>query len=288
MSDNEIKPNDLAGLTESQQHEIMVRWFHENYENPAERTPYESAEGGYIWIWGGPYDAREEIDEYFHEYAIDSAIDSAVDEIQQDGLFEWAPAEEPGDYDEYLIDAISGITEAHHNFTDSILDIEKLLKTDINSEVACNFYRLLYVNIITALETFLSDAFVTHVMGDKEVFRKFVKSNPDFQKQQLPLSQILEEAEKLESTVKKYLVEIVWHNLSKVSKMYRNTLGVKFPHDLGDIYRAILQRHDIVHRNGKNKDGEELIVSKQDVLELISQVESLANEIDSQLDQNDL
>jgi hypothetical protein len=29
---------------------------------------------GYIWIWGGPYDTREEIEGYFHEYAQESAI----------------------------------------------------------------------------------------------------------------------------------------------------------------------------------------------------------------------
>jgi len=34
---------------------MMADWFLANFENPAECTPYESAEGGYQWIWGGPY-----------------------------------------------------------------------------------------------------------------------------------------------------------------------------------------------------------------------------------------
>lgn len=30
--------------------EVMRSWFLSNYEDPAENTPYESAEGGYIYI----------------------------------------------------------------------------------------------------------------------------------------------------------------------------------------------------------------------------------------------
>jgi hypothetical protein len=58
---------------------------------------------------------------------------------------------------------------------------------------------------------------------------------------------------------------------------------VKFPDELGDIYRAILKRHDIVHRNGKNKDGEEILLQKGDVSALIEKVEQLAQAIDVQL-----
>lgn len=280
--DSDIKPSDLDGLSPSEQKELMKQWFLENYEDPAERTPYESAEGGYIWIWGGPYDAREEIEGYFHEFADESAIDEAVKELEHYCL-EWAPTEQPGDYDDYVIDDISSITEAYKNFTGAIQEIEKLLESTIAPEVEYNFYRLLFVNVITALETFLSDAFISKVMGNREYFKVFVKSNPEFQKQKLSLSDVLEAVEAIESTVKTHLLKVVWHNLDRISKMYRTTLGVKFPDNLGDIYRAILKRHDIVHRNGKNKDGEEILIEKGDVSLLIEKVEQLAQAIDVQL-----
>jgi hypothetical protein len=41
---------------------VMKTWFFENYEDPVENTLYESAEGGYQYIWGGPYDAHQELD----------------------------------------------------------------------------------------------------------------------------------------------------------------------------------------------------------------------------------
>src|SRR5262245_31613642 len=43
----------------------MVEWFHSNYEDPANHMPYESAEGGYQWIWGGPYDASDVLQDEF-------------------------------------------------------------------------------------------------------------------------------------------------------------------------------------------------------------------------------
>jgi hypothetical protein len=57
----------------------MVQWFHENYEDPAVRLPYESREGGYQWIWGGPYDAREQIGDQFSDIADEDAIEAAVE-----------------------------------------------------------------------------------------------------------------------------------------------------------------------------------------------------------------
>jgi hypothetical protein len=43
----------------------MVEWFAKHYEDPAESTPYCSEEGGYMYLCGGPYDAREEIEAHF-------------------------------------------------------------------------------------------------------------------------------------------------------------------------------------------------------------------------------
>jgi hypothetical protein len=78
--------------------QAMVDWFFENFEDPAHRTPYESAEGGYIWIWGGPYDAADEIGSNFSEED-QELIDEAVQRVQHDGIFEWAPTAKPGDYE---------------------------------------------------------------------------------------------------------------------------------------------------------------------------------------------
>lgn len=277
--DDSVNPKDLEGLPASEQKMLMKEWFAENFEDPAERTPYESAEGGYIWIWGGPFDAEEELGNAFSQYVDQQVISELVDELESHCV-RWAPTPQPGDYDDYLVDDISSITEAHQNFVGAIADIKLLLDVDTPSGLENQYCRLLFVNVITAIETFLSDAFISKVMGTRKYFEAFVKTNPDFKQQKFALSEILDAMDQLESTVKTHLLEVVWHNLKRVSEMYKATLSVDFPSELGDIYRAILKRHDIVHRNGKDKDGNAIFVNREDVLKLIGDVENLATHVD--------
>lgn len=98
------EPPSLEGLGAEERVEAIAEWFHSNFEDPAQETPYDGREGGYQYIWGGPYDAREEVESVFSE-ASEDEIEAAVDEIQATGLFEWAPSGnriQPDDYpDDY-------------------------------------------------------------------------------------------------------------------------------------------------------------------------------------------
>lgn len=80
--------------------ELMIGWYHLNFEDPAQSTPYESAEGGYQWIWGGPYEARDELYSKFGDIVSESFIEEAVKEIESDGIVDWAPVHTGDDYDE--------------------------------------------------------------------------------------------------------------------------------------------------------------------------------------------
>ena len=70
----------------------MVDWFLRVYEDPAENCPFESAEGGYQYIYGDPVDAQEELDEQFGDLFADELIAAAAkqleDEHNADG---WVP-----------------------------------------------------------------------------------------------------------------------------------------------------------------------------------------------------
>lgn len=282
--DQTISRSDLAASDRETQIEVMRTWFFQNYEDPVERTPYESREGGYIWIWGGPYEAQDELGLEFGDLIKDDVIEELSQEL--DGIcWEWAPAEKLGDYDEYLVDDIVQITEFYHNFSSAIRDIENLLQTEVSEPVKNCFFRLLYVNAITAMETYLSDAFINSVVPEPQLMRRFVESSPEFKAEKMPLSQVFKAAEEIEARVKSYLADVVWHNLSRVKPMYRDVLGVKFPQDIGDLMRAILKRHDIVHRNGKSKTGEEILMTREDVTSLVEEVEKFIQAVDQELNE---
>ena len=69
--------------------EAMVEWFFTNFEDPAERTPWD--EGEYVFIWGGPYYARDELEDAFGGVATERAIAAAVDRIEEEGDL-WVPS----------------------------------------------------------------------------------------------------------------------------------------------------------------------------------------------------
>lgn len=81
---------DISKLDTVAAVKAMIEWFFHNFEDPAEETPYESAEGGYQWIWGGPYDAREELVDAFPD-APEVVLNMAIADVEEEG-WEWAPS----------------------------------------------------------------------------------------------------------------------------------------------------------------------------------------------------
>lgn len=137
--------------------------------------------------------------------------------------------------------------------------------------------------MITALESYLSDAFITTIRNESAAMRKFVEKNPEFQKEKCPLSEIYRQMEGLRKKVLGYLVDMSWHNLPKVKEMFKEALGIDFPQNLKEVYTAITVRHDIVHRNGKTKDGKEHLISVEDIGELLRRVESFVLQTNTEL-----
>ena len=259
--------------------EEMREWFYANYEDPAQRTPYMTSEGGYIWIWGGPYDAREELEANFGHEVPEDLIDELVDELNGQ-CFEWAPTPKPEDYDnDFRDEPEEGVVDFYGNFYKAIENVQTLLDANLDAEPQQYLHRLLFVNVITAMETYLSDAFINTVMPDSELVQKLVETSPEFKKEKISLSEIFKSMATIEEQAIKYLSEISWHHLQRVKPMYKDTLNIDFPKDLGGIYKAVLTRHDIVHRNGKTTKNEEVNVDADDVNELIIAVQAFVKHI---------
>ena len=104
--------------------------------------------------------------------------------------------------------------------------------------------------------------------------------NPDFADRKFTLNEIFERMDNIENEVKKYLLELIWHNLAKVQQIYHSVLHIDFPNDMNLIYKAIAIRHDIIHRNGKTKSGKNVSVTRDELIELMDEVNSLAETID--------
>jgi len=72
----------------------MVEWFLARYEDATEHCPHD--EGEFIFIWGGPYDALDELNYAFSNRFTETDIERAAELISETGI-EWAgkPKDEP-------------------------------------------------------------------------------------------------------------------------------------------------------------------------------------------------
>jgi len=276
-----ITATELRRADRDTQLEVMRDWFYQNYADPVENTPYESAEGGYIFIWGGPYDAHEELESEFSGVVPDELIEELGDELSKIAA-EWTSHAHEPDIDDYFVDAMVGLPDRAYAPRAGLLDIQDLLTVNVGELLQQRFLQMLYANVITMLETYLSDLFTTAIMTDRALFRKFVETNPEFREQKIRLSEVLEVSEQIDQMVKGHLTDLVWHKLDRVKEMFSAVLGVDFPKDMSELFKAIVVRHDIVHRSGKTKDGTDHVLTAADVTKLIETVDAFVSEIDGQ------
>src|ERR1700733_10146417 len=76
-----ISSRELPNADREQQLEAMRRWFHRHYEDPVENCPHDSGEGGYLYIYGGPYNASEELSSEFGGVIEDDLIEKLASEL---------------------------------------------------------------------------------------------------------------------------------------------------------------------------------------------------------------
>ena len=90
-SEHSITAESLKLLGRKTQVAYLVHWFRGMFEDPANETPYDKREGGYQFVWGGPYEARDEFEQEFGGIVSEEVIDAAVSEVERTGTVYWAP-----------------------------------------------------------------------------------------------------------------------------------------------------------------------------------------------------
>ena len=85
-----ITPSELKRTGRERQKEYMRHWFHRNFEDPTNETPRD--DGEFIYIWGGPYDAHEQLFDEFGSLLPEKHTQEVADDIVgEDGIYDWAP-----------------------------------------------------------------------------------------------------------------------------------------------------------------------------------------------------
>ena len=170
-------------------------------------------------------------------------------------------------------------------FTKEISNIRRLLTHKLLNDLYVKqpVLRMIYAATITAMETYLCDAFFHKVTTNDILIEKFLKSVPEFKERKYAVTDILDWKNQINKKVSEYLLDIVWHNLARVQLLYENVLEVKFPDKIEHIHRGIAIRHDIVHRNGRTKTGKFHGLKVSEIKILLDSVEDFIIYIDKQI-----
>lgn len=283
MTEMGFEPDDEWLMTAESElrHRAMEEWFTSRFEDPADSTPYISKEGGYIYIFGGPHDAKDELTFRFSHVCSEEAIQAVIDAVESGGTTEWAPLHS-ADYDaqfEYRADVRS---DAYDSFLQRLEEANGLatLQVDLKSEEKLR--QLLFGALIGALEAYLADTMMYCIEEDELVFRRFVSECKEFQRRKFPLSEILSRMHGLRDEVRDHLQDLNWHRLDKVIPLMKSSLNIAIP-PFGTLMKHITIRHDIVHRAGKTKEGQRVDISKLVLNQLRTDVLAFVDDIELEL-----
>ena len=72
-----------------EQRAFVRHWFLSHFEDPVNETPHDS-EDGYLYMYGGPYDAATEIHDAFGIIVDEEVLQEVIRDVEQLGI-EWAP-----------------------------------------------------------------------------------------------------------------------------------------------------------------------------------------------------
>lgn len=261
----------------------MRAWFLGRYENPANQTPYSSDEGDYVFVNGGPYDPADVVQARFGDVVEFEVMDGLIKDLWSEVGTKWAPIEHEGfDYDEALSMQVVDRTDPMRMLSDRLSQIEGVLTLTGNVQSFQLAIQLAHGAAITALEAYLWDTVSYWVANDEKTLRTMVATNKDFQSQTLPLSAIFDRLEGMKHEVDSYLKDLVWHRLDKVKPLIFNGMDVVVP-DIGNLMKEVLIRHDIVHRGGRTKDGEPIVLSSNDVRRAVNEVRAFSESLEEGL-----
>ncbi|MCC0180286.1 hypothetical protein LEO76_01745 [Aeromonas hydrophila] len=170
-------------------------------------------------------------------------------------------------------------TKLYNDFIHSLCELSTLNKVNKSALIQ----RMIFLNVITSMETYLSDTMKRHVLNRHAIKRRFVESFNAFNKN-IKESDVFGFMDGLDKKLVDEIDGISFHNVDKVSGLFKNVLLCYFPEGkIPELQNYIQIRHDIVHRNGRSTDGLMVTVTQDDVNKVIRLVHRVVKHIDKQI-----
>ncbi|MGF1732145.1 hypothetical protein [Photobacterium kasasachensis] len=164
-------------------------------------------------------------------------------------------------------------------FNKQLVELPEILKIEITDSAEFSLLVMLHAHIVSALEHFLATTFIYRVTNSDKLTRKLIETDPKFGSRKFTVNEIYAQHSNIKLTVATYLKNIIFHDMRKVKPMYVEVLSYDFG-DVSWLFKAVVVRHDCVHRAGYDKQGSPVLISRESLNELINNCRDLAEKID--------
>ncbi|TSP14044.1 HEPN/Toprim-associated domain-containing protein [Cupriavidus campinensis] len=155
-------------------------------------------------------------------------------------------------------------TRFYASYTDSTSSALSLLSAVPGNDV---LLRMVYGNIITAMEAYMSDTARRFILSNPALLRRFVESDKfGLRDKKFSLSELFAKLDTINAVVQESLEKISFHNVADIKNVFNGVFQADIPEHLTDKLAAVVGvRHDIVHRNGNNLRGEPIFLNRDEV-----------------------
>ncbi|NTE84821.1 hypothetical protein G6M12_25025 [Agrobacterium tumefaciens] len=231
-------------------------------------------------------ECREDFPGYVHNYAgnVQISLDDYPDlRIDADNAFyspeDWPEPEVPDD-PWSIFDGLRS-------------EVSVLLRDHGSHYGGALINRMLFASLIGGLEAFLSDTLLNALAERKEAQLRLVKHDKEVLAMKFTAAEVLENPDIVIETLTSHLRDISFHKLPRINALYRAALDIDFFALVGNdavafLNRAVALRHHVVHRNGRDKEGNHLEDFTPDyVKSVLDVVSNLVEKIDEAVNPDD-
>lgn len=162
------------------------------------------------------------------------------------------------------------------------------LKDELPDSPSLPLMKMTYSYMVTLMETCLSDMIKSLVLEDEIYLKNAIGNITDLKKRQLSLADVFRTEDVVKKVVLQTLSDYLYHNVEKVVPLYSAVLGEKTPDNVRSEMPHLIAitklRHDIVHRNGNDKEGNPVLLDKKTLTEAMDHIHSFVRHIKVSVD----
>ncbi|ENL7332379.1 hypothetical protein AB5T01_004245 [Escherichia albertii] len=177
--------------------------------------------------------------------------------------------------DEFFQDEVFRLESENYAFCQFSEQMNELIG-DITYKPSDSALKMNYSYSITLMETCLGDMIKSLILKNKYFFENAIKNVDELKKEKLSLRDVYQNPDIVKTVVIRKFSDYLYHNIEKTVQVYSAVLGEKIPDnvmkEIPEICKIALIRHDIVHRNGSDKDGKKINLNKEILLKALGDI----------------